>query len=101
MYRRSEKWLGSPFSADTLASGGIRASSGTNASYRDGVTNRLGSNFRENGMSPKAQLNTSELATTAAIAGRLAASRRRARARSRVPTTKRIRAAEEREENED
>src|SRR3989442_15530223 len=100
MYRRSEKWLGSPFSADTLASDGIRASSGTNASYRDGVTNRLGSNFRENGMAPKAQLNTSGLATTAAITGRLADSRRRARARIAVPATRGVRGAEDWEGNE-
>src|SRR2546427_7581766 len=94
MNRRSDRWLGIPFSADTRASGEITASSFRKASYRDWVMYRLGSNFREKGKSPKAQLNTSELAITAVITGRRADSRRRARARIAVPKTSGIKGAE-------
>src|SRR6267143_618899 len=94
MYRRSEKWLGNPFSAETLASTGIRSNSRTNALYRDWVTNRLGSNFRENGMLPKAQLKSKVLTSTAAMTGRWPVSRKRAMARIDVPMTSGMSGAE-------
>src|SRR5450759_3556631 len=94
MKRRAERWLGNPFSAETRALGAILLSSGTKAAYRDWVVYWLGSNFRENGRSPKAQLKKSELTITAAITGRRADSRSRARARIAVPNTSGISGAE-------
>src|SRR5579864_8867541 len=94
MYRRSDRWLGNPFSAETLASGAISANCGRNEAYRAWVWNWPKSNLRENGRLPNAQQNTSELASTAIATPRCSCAGSLARPMIAVPITIGISGAE-------